>query len=80
MTWLLRSILLLLVAAPQGTTIAMISESGRCVALGETPDQRVEQTPMIAPGQAPLFSFRLYEGQARQRFANSDLMLDDAGH
>lgn len=80
MTWPLRCLLLLVAAVPQGASIEEIAASGRCVALGETPDERVAPPPLIAPGQAPLFSFRLYEGRARQRFANSDLMLDEAGH
>lgn len=69
----------LLMAAP-GSVVEQIAESGRCVSLAETPDMRISEQPAVAPGQAPLFSFRLYEGQARQRFSNSDLMMDDAGH
>jgi hypothetical protein len=57
-----------------------VAESGRCVTLAETPDARVEERPMIAPGPPPLLSFRYYEGKAHHRFGNTDLMLDDAGH
>jgi hypothetical protein len=64
-----------LVMQPQQT-----ADSGRCVTLAETPDARVEQKPMIAPGPPPLLSFRYYEGKAHHRFGNTDLMLDDAGH
>lgn len=59
---------------------ALVLDSGRCVTLAETPDARVEQKPMIAPGPPPLLSFRYYEGKAHHRFGNTDLMLDDAGH
>ena len=57
-----------------------VADSGRCVTLAETPDSRVSQKPMIAPGPPPLLSFRYYEGKAHHRFGNTDLMLDDAGH
>ena len=59
---------------------ALVADSGRCVTLAEKPDTRVEKRPMIAPGPPPLLSFRYYEGKAHHRFANTDLMLDDAGH
>jgi len=61
-------------------TRQQVADSGRCVTLAETPDARVEQKPMIAPGPPPLLSFRYYEGKAHHRFGNTDLMLDDAGH
>ena len=54
--------------------------SGRCATLSESPDARTSRPMLIAPGPPPLLSFRSYEGKLRQRFANSDLMLDDAGH
>jgi hypothetical protein len=68
-----------LFAAPQ-TLVQQISDSGRCVDLGESPDQRVAPAPMIAPGPPPLISFRYYEGKQHHRFGNAELMLDDAGH
>ena len=80
MTAALKVALGLMAVTAPGNVIEEIVSSGRCVSLAETPDMRVERMPAIAPGQAPLFSFRLYEGQSRQRFANSDLMMDDAGH
>jgi hypothetical protein len=61
-------------------TQQQVADSGRCVNLGETPDSRVQQKPMIAPGAPPLLSFRYYEGKANHRFGDTDLMLDDAGH
>ena len=54
--------------------------SGRCANLPESPDARIAAPMMLAPGPPPLLSFRTYEGKLHQRFANSDLMLDDAGH
>ncbi len=65
------------------TTISSSEESalaGRCLLIGETPDARTTDLRSIAPGQAPLLSFRVYEGRGRGRFGNNDLMLDDAGH
>lgn len=80
MTAALKFTLALFAVASPNVMIDDISASGRCISLAESPDARVAQSKEIAPGQAPLFSFRLYEGQSRQRFANTDLMLDDAGH
>jgi len=57
-----------------------VAESGRCVALADDPNKRVEPTKLIAPGLPPMLSFRYYEDKKNQRFANVDLMLDDAGH
>lgn len=66
--------------SPEAASIRAIADSGRCVTLAETADQRVADTPQIAPGQPPLLSFRYYEGQSHHRYGNADLMLDDAGH
>jgi hypothetical protein len=60
--------------------VDQVSDSGRCIALAESPDSRVAVAPMFAPGPPPLLSFRYYEGKEHHRFGNSDLMLDDAGH
>jgi hypothetical protein len=54
--------------------------AARCLQVGESADARVAPAAAIAPGAPPLLSFRYYEGKARHRFANSDVMLDDAGH
>ena len=62
------------------TTIQQVADSGRCADLAETPDQRVETKPQIAPGPPPILSFRFYEGKLHHRFGNSELLLDDAGH
>jgi hypothetical protein len=72
-------VLFALVAAPQ-SLVQQIADSGRCTDLGESPDQRLAATPMIAPGPPPLISFRYYEGKQHHRFGNAELMLDDAGH
>jgi hypothetical protein len=68
-----------LLAAPQ-TLVQQIVDSGRCVDLGESADQRVAAGAMIAPGPPPVISFRYYEGKQHHRFGNAELMLDDAGH
>jgi len=60
--------------------VEQITDSGRCVTVAETPDQRVANKPAIAPGPPPLLSFRYYEGKEHHRFGNAELMLDDAGH
>jgi hypothetical protein len=57
-----------------------ILESGRCLTVAESPSQRVNPKPAIAPGLPPLLSFRYYEGREHHRFSNNDLVLDDAGH
>lgn len=72
-------IILALLATPQ-SLIEQIADSGRCADLAEGPDQRVAAKPMIAPGPAPVISFRYYEGKQHHRFGNAELMLDDAGH
>lgn len=65
---------------PADGVIEQIANSGRCVALAETPDERVKAAQIIAPGPAPLLSFRYFEDKKHHRFDNLDLMLDDAGH
>jgi hypothetical protein len=71
-----------LLAAPvsEKDLVLRIADSGRCTALGETPDSRVAPGMRVAPGPPPLVSFRYYQGKLHQRFGNSELMLDDAGH
>ena len=72
--------MVLLLTAEEQAQVKQIAESGRCVTLAETPDSRVAGAPEIAPGPPPLLSFRYYQGKTHQRFSNSELMLDDAGH
>ncbi len=72
-----------LLAATSGTLDRLtheIAASGQVVELAVTPSERVSPPREIAPGQPPLLSFRYYEGQARHKFSNTELMLDDAGH
>jgi hypothetical protein len=75
---LLRIILLASAATP--SMVDAVADSGRCVTLGETPSERISARAMVAPGPAPLLSFRYYEGRAHYRFGNLDLVVDDAGH
>jgi len=79
MKWVMIACLL---AAPasEHDLMVRIAESGRCVSVGESPDSRVGRGMRLAPGPPPLVSFRYYEGKLHQRFGNSELMLDDAGH
>jgi hypothetical protein len=67
-------------AQPQQDIVRKIAESGRCVVVAEDPNKRVAPEKTIAPGLPPLLSFRYYEDKKNHRFANLDLMLDDAGH
>ena len=63
------------------TLLQLILLSGRIHALvPEPPSERVSPPKLIAPGTPPLLSFRYFEGQARHRFGNFDLVVDDAGH
>jgi hypothetical protein len=74
------TLVLFLVPTKEINLLGQITQSGRCATIGETPDQRVTQQILVAPGQPPLLSFRVYESRRNGRFSNSDLMLDDAGH
>jgi hypothetical protein len=73
-----------LLATSGGATLDRLTKevaaSGQVVELAVTPSERVSPPAQIAPGQPPLLAFRYYEGQARHRFSNTELMLDDAGH
>lgn len=57
-----------------------VIDSGRVVEIAVSPSERLAPPPKIAPGAAPLVSFRLFDGRMRHRFSNLDLVLDDAGH
>lgn len=65
---------------PTAALIAKVAASGRVVELATPLSERVTSPPQIAPGAPPVLSFRLLEGQLRNRFGGSDLVLDDAGH
>ena len=73
-------LLLLLQSAAERTLIEEIAQSGRVVNLAESPSERLQSPRLIAPGQPPLLSFRYLEGRQKGRYANLDLVLDDAGH
>jgi hypothetical protein len=77
---LASAVLHLVCLRQQVEVIKQVSESGRCVTLAESADQKTRDRPQIAPGQPPLLMFRYYEGKLHHRFGNSELMLDDAGH
>lgn len=62
------------------TLIQEIAASGRCTTVAESPSSRVSTRVLIAPGLPPLLSFRYYEGRMHQRYGNTGLVLDDAGH
>lgn len=65
---------------PERVLIQQVDQTGRCVTVGHTPEQRLHNLPMIAPGQPPVVSFKFYEDSKHHRFGNVDVMLDDAGH
>lgn len=56
-----------------------VDRSGRSVELVAPPQERLGPPP-LAPGAPPLLSFRYFEGQARHRFGELGLVMDDAGH
>jgi hypothetical protein len=60
--------------------IEEIGQSGRVLQIGEARDRLSDPRRQIAPGRAPLLSFRYFVGADRHRFGKLDLMLDDAGH
>ncbi len=80
---------LLLLAVPAGTAqrdqllrvlATRIAQSGRILSIAEEAQTRTDPKPAIAPGAAPLLTFRYFEGNTRQRFGKLDLVMDDAGH
>lgn len=56
-----------------------IALSGRVTAAADSPSERL-LPPLIAPGTAPVLSFRYFDAADRGRFGNLGLMTDDAGH
>jgi hypothetical protein len=63
-----------------GRLIRQVGESGRILAIGENPSERVTPSPEVAPGVAPLLSFRYFDRESRYRLGRLDLVVDDAGH
>jgi hypothetical protein len=72
--------LLFLLANRSDLLIKQVAASGRVLELAITPSERLSSVPRIAPGAAPLLSFRFFEGKERHRFGELDLVIDDAGH
>lgn len=60
--------------------IQAIALSGRVVDISEPPSERLAPPTLIAPGSAPVLSFRYFDATDRGRFGNLGLMTDDAGH
>jgi hypothetical protein len=68
--------------APAGLEekIRQIAASGRIQQIGESSSARLSPAPPLAPGAPPILAFRYFDGQARHRFGDLDLVMDDAGH
>lgn len=60
--------------------LQLIVSSGRATSLSDPPSARLAPIARIAPGPPPLLSFRYFDGQAKHRFGNFDLVVDDANH
>lgn len=60
--------------------IKQIAASGRIQQIGESSSARLNPAPPLAPGAPPILAFRYFDGQARHRFGDLDLVMDDAGH
>ena len=72
--------LLFMLATQSELLIKQVAASGRVLELAITPSDRLSSPPKSAPGAPPLISFRYFEGKARRRFGELDLLIDDAGH
>jgi hypothetical protein len=70
--WLLSESIILL--------LTMMAESGRADSIAQTVEPREKPIALIAPGPPPLLAFRFFEGQAKHRFGDFDLVVDDANH
>jgi hypothetical protein len=60
--------------------IQRIVTSGRVLQAGEKSSSRLTPAFRLAPGAPPILAFRYLDGQARHRFGDLDLVMDDAGH
>jgi hypothetical protein len=58
----------------------LVAESGRVAEIATPPSERLKAPAQLAPGAPPLVSFRFFEGKAKHRFGELDLVMDDAGH
>ena len=79
---MIRIAVLLLFFAPADINelTQAIVESGRVIGLADSPSDRLNAPPLIAPGAPPVLSFRYFDASDRGRFGNLGLMTDDAGH
>ena len=73
-------VLLFLAAGDPQEWIQKILESARVAEVAVPPVERMRPASKIAPGPPPVLSFRLFQGKERNRYANLDLVIDDAGH
>jgi hypothetical protein len=62
------------------TLVRQIADSGQVLEIAIPAAERLQPPDRIAPGAPPLLRFRTFEGNERHRFANLDLVMDDAGH
>jgi len=60
--------------------LKQIEASGRIQQVGESSSSRLNPALPLAPGAPPILAFRYFDGQARHRFGDLDLVMDDAGH
>jgi hypothetical protein len=60
--------------------IEQIAASGQIQQIGESSSSRLNPALPLAPGAPPILAFRYLDGQARHRFGDLDLVMDDAGH
>jgi hypothetical protein len=67
-------------ALPLREVIKKIAASGRVLEIGETSSSRLRPAVSLAPGAPPILAFRYFDGLARHRFGDLDLVMDDAGH
>jgi len=74
------TMLLLLAPASISDLVLQTADSGRVVSCAEPPSERVTPPLMIAPGAAPVLSFRTFDATDRGRLSDVGLMTDDAGH
>ena len=72
--------LLLTTPGAKETLTRQVLDSGRVVEIATAASERLAPVERIAPGAPPLLSFRFFEGKARHRFGDLDLVMDDAGH
>ena len=60
--------------------IQKIAQSGRVIEAIAPSERLRDPGSQVSPGAPPILAFRYFDGAARHRFGNLDLMVDDAGH